>query len=237
MEYCLANGGDFILRIKNKPFHLYNRDHEKILLTDWLKTLDGGVSENIFYFLDSSKNFQPVRICAMPKTEEKIKAEEIKRKKKESKKQIKISGDTKFSHRYLFVATSLPETVTAKEILDIYRLRWQVEMVLKRYKSILGFGSIPTKTKESTQAWLEGKMMLALLVEKFLGNVNFPPLGKQEKNRSIWRETKLVFLFILMVIIPQDNLPFGQDFLHFSIRSFVEKRKKDQLQMATFSLS
>jgi len=40
-----------------------------------------------------------------------------------------------------------------------------------------------------------------------------------------------------MVIMPQDNLPFGQDFLHFSTSSFVEKRKKDRLQMATFSLS
>lgn len=115
--------------------------------------------------------------------------------------------------------------------------RWG--LVFKRYKSILGLGSIPTKTKESTEAWLDGKMLLALLAEKFLGNVGFfpPPPGKQEKNRSIWRETRLVFLLILMVIMPQDNLPFGQDFLHFSVSSFVEKRKKDRLQMASFSLS
>lgn len=37
-----------------------------------------------------------------------------------------------------------------------------------------------------------------------------------------------------MVIMPQDNLPFGQDFLHFSVSSFVEKRKKDRLQMVSF---
>jgi len=138
----------------------------------------------------------------------------------------------------MFVATSLPETFTAREILDIYRMRWQVELVFKRYKSILGLGSIPTKTKESTETWLNGKMLLALLVEKFPGNVDFsPPLGRQEKNRSIWRETRLVFLLILMIIMPQDNLPFGQDFLHFSVSSFVEKRKKDRLQMTSFSLS
>jgi len=181
MEYCIENGGDFILRIKNKPFNLYNENQEKVLLTDWLKTLDGSVSETTFYFLDSSKNFQPVRICAMPKTEEEIKAEEMKLKKKESKKQIKISDDTKFSHHYMFVATSLPETFTAKEILDIYRLRWQIEIVFKRYKSILGLGSVPTKTKESTETWLNGKMMLALLIEKFLGSVDFSPSGRNSK--------------------------------------------------------
>lgn len=85
----------------------------------------------------------------------------------------------------MFVATSLPETFTAEEIINLYRLRWQVELVFKRYKSILGLGSIPTKTKESTKVWLNGKMLVALLEEKFLSDVDFSPYGKNEKNRSI----------------------------------------------------
>ncbi len=97
---------------------------------------------------------------------------------KESKKQIKISDDTKYSHRYTFVATSLPETYTAENILAIYRLRWQVEMVFKRYKSILGAGSVPVKTKEAAEAWINGKMMPALLIEKFIGSVDFSPSGE-----------------------------------------------------------
>ena len=191
IEYCLGNGGDFILRIKNKQFNIYNKNKEKILLTDWLGTLGDGVSETIVYFRDSKKNFRPLRICAVPKTEEEIKAEEIKLKKKESRKQIKISDDTKFSHRYMFVATSLPETFTAEEILNLYRLRWQVEMVFKRYKSILGLGSIPTKTKESTEAWLNGKMLVALLVEKFLSDVDFSPYGKNEKKQKHMERNKV----------------------------------------------
>ena len=62
----------------------------------------------------------------------------------------------------------------------------------------------------------------------------FPPMGKMKKDRSIWRETKLVFLLIFILIMPKNNLPFGQDFLRLSIGSFVEKRKKDRLQMLTF---
>ena len=140
MEYCLENGGDFILRIRNKAFNLYNAEREQVFLTDWLKTLDGGASCAMFYYRDSQKNYKPVRICALLKTEEEIKKEEKRIKRKESRKQIKISDDTKFSHRYMFVATSLPETFTAEDILGIYRLRWRVEMVFKRYKSIPGHG-------------------------------------------------------------------------------------------------
>ena len=184
MEYCLGNGGDFILRIRNKAFNLYNAERKQVLLTDWLETLDGGASSALFYYRDSQKNYKPVRICALPKTEEEIKKEEKKLKKKESRKQIKISDDTKFPHRYTFVATSLPETFTAEDILAIYRLRWQVELVFKRYKSILGAGSVPVKTKEATEAWLNGKMMLALLIEKFIGSVDFSPSGENRKKQE-----------------------------------------------------
>ena len=183
MEYCLENGGDFILRIRNKAFNLYNAEREQVFLTDWLKTLDGGAS-CAMYYRDSQKNYKNVRICALPKTEEEIKKEEKRRKKKESKKQIKISDDTKFSHRYMFVATSLPETFTAEDILSIYRLRWQVEMVFKRYKSILGAGSVPVKTKEAAEAWINGKMMLALLIEKFIGSADFPLSGENRKKQE-----------------------------------------------------
>jgi len=59
IEYCLENGGDFIFRIKNKPFNIYNEKQEKILLTDWPRTLDGDASETRIYFKDSNKNLCP----------------------------------------------------------------------------------------------------------------------------------------------------------------------------------
>ena len=88
----------------------------------------------------------------------------------------------------MFVATSLPETFTAEDILAIYHLRWQVEMVFKRYKSILGSGSVPVKTKEATEAWINGKMMLALLIGKFIGSVDFPPLWEKQKKTGAYGE-------------------------------------------------
>ena len=84
MEYCLENGGDFILRIRNKAFNLYNTEREQVFLTDWLKALDGSAS-CAMYYRDSQKNYKNVRICALPKMEEEIKKEEKRRKKKESK--------------------------------------------------------------------------------------------------------------------------------------------------------
>ena len=71
--------------------------------------------------------------------------------------------------------SSLAESLCAEKVLKFYRLRWQVELVFKRYKSLLGLGKIPTKTKESNEVWLNGKMLLALLIEKYLGDIDFSP--------------------------------------------------------------
>lgn len=175
MEHCLKSGGDFIIRIKNKPFNLYNKQGEKILLSDWLKTVDKKAMELTVYIKDSHKNFISLRICAVKKTKEEIGIEEKRLKRLESKKQTTYSEDTKFTHQFMFVITSLPISVSAKKVLEFYRLRWQVELVFKRYKSLLGLGNIPTKTKESSEVWLNGKMFLALLIEKYLGDIDFSP--------------------------------------------------------------
>ena len=175
IEHCLHSGGEFIIRIKNKSFNLYNQHREKILLSDWLKTLDSETGEISVYIKSSGKKFIPLRICAVKKTKEEIAIEEKRLKKLESKKQIIYSDDTKFTHQFMFVITSLPSSVPAEKVLEFYRLRWQVELVFKRYKSLLGLGNIPTKTKESSEVWLNGKMFLALLIEKYLGDIDFSP--------------------------------------------------------------
>ena len=146
----------------------------------------------------------------------------------ESKKQMKLSGETVFTHNYMFVITSLPA-----EILSCYRLRWQVELVFKRRKSLLQLGSIPTKTEEAGEVWINGKILLSLLTEKYLGDIDFPPLGTSAGNRSIWRQTKLVSFIIFMMILPNiQTVSF--DILELVKMSFIEKRKTIRQQLLCF---
>jgi hypothetical protein len=53
-------------------------------------------------------------------------------------------------------------------VLEYYRLRWQIELVFKRMKSILGLGHLPKKDPISSQAWLEGKLFVGLLIERMI---------------------------------------------------------------------
>ncbi len=54
------------------------------------------------------------------------------------------------------------------DVLEWYRLCWQVELVFTRFKSLAQLGHLPKMDDESSQAWLYGKLMVALLTEKIV---------------------------------------------------------------------
>jgi hypothetical protein len=79
---------------------------------------------------------------------------------------------------YFLVWTTLSAAFPAAAILDLYRLRWQIELVFKRMKSILGLGHLPKKDPLSAKAWLEGKLFTGLLIERMVRSAEtFSPWG------------------------------------------------------------
>lgn len=175
IEHCLTAGGDFIIRVRNKAFNIYDASGNRLVLAEWLRTVGETAEEFSVYIRNSEKKLVPLRICACKKTKKEIAVEKARIKKMESRKQRKLSGETAFTHNYMFVITSLPAEISAAEVLSCYRLRWQVELVFKRLKSLLKLGSIPTKTEEAGEAWINGKILLSLLTEKYLGDIDFSP--------------------------------------------------------------
>jgi transposase len=65
------------------------------------------------------------------------------------------------------VFTTLKSRQAAKrQILECYRLRWQIELTFKRLKSIVQLGHVPKQDDQSSRAWLYGKLLVALLSQK-----------------------------------------------------------------------
>jgi hypothetical protein len=67
---------------------------------------------------------------------------------------------------FVLLLTSLPNEYSPEAILELYRLRWQIELLFKRFKTLLGLGDLPAKKPELAKAWIFAKLILALLAEK-----------------------------------------------------------------------
>ena len=70
---------------------------------------------------------------------------------------------------YILVLTSVPATLlSTRSVLETYRNRWQVELVFKRLKSLLGLGHVPKSNDASARAWMQAKILTSLLIERVL---------------------------------------------------------------------
>jgi hypothetical protein len=111
------------------------------------------------------------RLCVVRKTQAAAAAEIRRCKRLASKKQHGLKPETLVMAQYVALFTTFPEdTFSPEEVLSWYRMRWQVELVFKRFKQLARLGHLPKHDQESSQAWLYGKLFVALLTEKIIGH-------------------------------------------------------------------
>ena len=109
------------------------------------------------------------RACALRKTREAIRIAHRSLREQASKKGTQLQPQALEFAKYVIVFTTFPAAdFTDADILEWYRTRWQVELVFKRFKSLAQLGHLPKHDDESARAWLYGKLLAALLVEKLI---------------------------------------------------------------------
>jgi Transposase DDE domain len=66
----------------------------------------------------------------------------------------------------LLFTTALCGRLDAERCLQAYRLRWQIELQFKRWKSLCGFDVLPNFRDDTTLAWLYAKVLLGTLLDR-----------------------------------------------------------------------
>jgi transposase len=121
-----------------------------------------------------------VRICVKRKDKEGCEESRKRLYRRASRKGNSLREETVLFNAYIVVVTSLVNSVTPDEVLETYRRRRQVEIHFKRLKSIPDFGDLPKKNPAASEAWLNGKIMVALLKEAFIAKASFFPCNRIE---------------------------------------------------------
>lgn len=119
------------------------------------------------------------RICAIRKSAEATRMATKKLRRRASKKGQVLKPQTLLYAKYIILFTTFPsDAFTAAEVLDGYRFRWQIELVFKRFKQLAQLGHLPKTDPVSAEAWLYGKLFVALLTQRIVEHANsFSPWG------------------------------------------------------------
>lgn len=195
------NRVDIVVRLHYNNVPLYNRNATPLNL---IKRLRGQPFETIqsFEVLALSPKNQKIQtpLCAWLHCYRlsRKQANEARRKRKQhdQHKNGKVpQKDTLFLCGFFMVLTTLPpEKLSAKNVLELYRARWQIELGIKRLKSILHIDRIRHKCHTDLgPVWIRGKLLYALLLEKRIRRI----LGEQwlafdtDRVSSMWGPYKM----------------------------------------------
>jgi hypothetical protein len=90
----------------------------------------------------------------------------------------------------LVFTTLAPAVLSAQTIMALYRCRWQVEIAIKRWKSVLDVDALRAKAHSPLAAvWLHGKLLYALMLERRMRRQLGDRWGRldQERVGTWWR--------------------------------------------------
>ena len=179
IRHCMESEADFILRLRKNSFNLYDENGSAINLLEKLQGIEEDKILNLSVYVKiDGKELTELRICAKRKPSASSERTKKTLRRRETRHQVEISDEAKEFNNYIVIVTALSSEITAEEILELYRMRWQVEIYFKRLKSIMDFGELPKRRPASSMAWLNGKIMVAMLIEKFVNKPIFPQSGQ-----------------------------------------------------------
>ena len=177
---AVKKGADVLGRLNRGAMPLYGRDGERIDVMEYLRSLKGRRTEERPAEIRTEQNGEkiviPVRLIAvrLPKD----KAEEArKRVRKEYGR--KTSAEMLEAAGYVVLYTTVPKTrMSAANCVELYRLRWQVELLFKRWKSICGLDELPNFIEDTVLSWVLTKTLLLLIIESMSATLmaNSPPV-------------------------------------------------------------
>ena len=183
IAYLRRLKADYVLRIKTRGFTVYNGKNQEVDILQSFSVLNHGeIGEiNVKCFINGQ--YEPIRICAFRKDE----SDEYKGLKRLTKENQRKQGGKPVTelqqenNKYIFVATSLAEEASAAQVLELYRLRWQIEITFKRLKSLFNYNDLPATHSKSVNAWFYGKLLLAALCETMVNTGRFSPSGETDQ--------------------------------------------------------
>ena len=164
VDYALKRKADVIIRITPNTIRLIGENGEVINMAKILDTEESVIEKQ--YSISYKNGLLPVRVIASRLPEDKIDAAKKRKKKEAQKRQSVIKEETLIYAEWVILITTLDDTYSAKEVLDIYRSRWQIELLFKRIKQHFKVTKIRPSSKRYAVALITLWLIIWALAER-----------------------------------------------------------------------
>lgn len=226
-------GAFFISRLGVKT-NVYEQGKEKEisfkeLYNDMVRTKMSCIEMDIFA---GKKERMPVRLIIAIVPDE-IYEKRIRKAEKNNKERgYNISDDYKERCRFnLFITNVKPDVLSKDEILVLYKLRWQIELMFKNWKSVFKIDKIQEMKYERFTCILVAKLILIVVNLQIIWNLKAYYYAKKKKILSMFKCFKTLLkefttVYGILKKKRKESMKFLQEIVElFSENHWKEKRK------------
>ena len=157
-------GGHVLARLNRGTLPLFDAERRAIDVLSWLRGLRGVRAESRVAFAHSGDTRVQGRLVAR-------RLPEPERNKARAAVAKNVGTDVdaeqlEYAEYWIVFTTVSSDALTDNQILELYRLRWQVELLFKRWKSLSHLDELRNIRPDNVVAWLHIKFFLALVSER-----------------------------------------------------------------------
>jgi hypothetical protein len=160
---------DVVVRLVPSNFPLQDARGRAFEVLPRLEGLKAGQCLERQVWFEHDGWLRPLRLCVMRKPELATQQARRRLRRKASRNSHQPQEQALQGAAYVMILTSLPATDwNTQAVLELYRARWQIELAFKRLKMLLQAGHVPKSNDACAKAWMQAKILTALLIESLL---------------------------------------------------------------------
>lgn len=177
IAHVVTHGADVLVRVNRSALPLYERGAQRIELLSWLRALRGHQPSERWVCVHDRHSDAVIegRLVAV-----RLPAAQAEQARVRVRRELgaQLTAADLEAAQYVVLFTTVPaERMSAAMCLELYRVRWQVELTFKRWKSLCHFDRLPNYRDDTILSWLYAKLLLALLMHRMASGASplFPP--------------------------------------------------------------